>query len=105
MAEMKFLFHGRKSDIDAMLVELSQLPEVASVSSKEVLQAPSILNQSPQRQFELYDAIVSIVLSIASSTAYEGIKAAIALLTKKRGIRADEAPKVDETPNDDNTKK
>jgi hypothetical protein len=95
MAEMEFLFSGRRIDVEAALAELRQVPEVASVTSKEVPQKPSILKRGTQRQFELYDVIVSIVLSLASSAAYDGIKGAIAAVAKKRDVRVNEAPKKD----------
>ena len=58
MAEMNFRFSGRKTDVEATLLELNQRPEVASVSSKEVLQTPSILRQGPHRRFELCDTLL-----------------------------------------------
>jgi hypothetical protein len=88
---MKLLFSGRRIDVEATLLELRQLPEIESVSLEGVPQAPSILRRHTQRQFELYDVVVSIALSIASSGAYEGIKAAILAMARKRNIRVGDA--------------
>jgi len=96
VAEIKFLLNGKRADVEAALVDLRQLPEVASVSSTEVPQIPPVLSRGMQHQFELYEALVSIALGLASSAAYDGIKVVISTLAEKRNIKVKEMPEKDD---------
>ncbi|MGH1579196.1 hypothetical protein [Planktotalea sp.] len=89
MPDFEIVLSGRKSDVEKCFQALKALENVQAVTSEVKPNIPSIMTRKTNNQFELYEAVVTIALGIASAGAYDGVKAAIKLLAKDKNVSVD----------------
>lgn len=89
MQTIKFSLTGSKADIETALAGIAALPGVAAIHGTPEPVVGSVLMRGRQNQVELFECIVSVVLGLASSAIYDGMKAAVAAIANKQNVAAD----------------
>ncbi|RIV87033.1 hypothetical protein D2V17_09085 [Aurantiacibacter xanthus] len=88
--EAVFRLRGGKAEVEAALTDIAALSGVETVRGTPEPVVGSVLSRGRQHQIELVECIVSVVLGLATSAAYDGLKAAVAAIGKRREIEATE---------------
>ncbi len=101
MTERCYHLRGTLHDLSTVAAELRELPYVSSVREEAPATpvASNFLDRPEQRQHEIYEVIFAIVLNLAASAAWDGIKLAVQATLKRRSVTL--ISDGEETPVDD----
>jgi hypothetical protein len=89
MTALTFNLTGSKVDVETALAEIAALPGVEAVNGTPSPAVGSIMSRGRQHQVELVECIVSVILSLATSAAYDGLKLAVVAIAKKRNVESE----------------
>lgn len=88
MQKFKLTFHGKRIDVDGLVLELNTADgvELANLESSSD-PATSLLERDPLHQFELVDVIIAFTINIAAAYTYEEIRSAIRWRAEAKGFK------------------
>lgn len=90
MSDFSIKLTGQRSDVDAALIEIRELPEAEATYDDPQPVGGSIISRRPQNQIELVEVVVGLTLNLASSAIWDGLKSAVKAIAKRRNIESQE---------------
>lgn len=103
MTDLIINTRGPRPNIEKLVAEINAISEVENVAVIGIEPVPrNVLDRSPQKQIELIELAIAVVVNIASSAAYEKIKS---LIQKRAEGLGHEVTKIEDKEQDDKTSK